>query len=538
MKTKYLLLLSVVSGLLLAASWPANGFTPLIFIALTPLLVIQQYLGNTGKKGMFWYTWLSFIIWNVLTTWWIWNSTKSGAIAAIVFNALFLSIVFQVYHISKIKLFNNKRGFAILIFYWISWEYFHTNWQLTWPWLILGNVFSSKPTWIQWYEYTGVFGGSFWVLLTNILLFRLALNIWQKRKFSAILSGTQALLIIAIPLIISEIMYHNYHEKKNPVEVVVIQPNIDPYTEEFNLPSSVVMKRILSLAEEKITDSTLYVVCPESTIQEGIWEENLYQSQSIRTIKSFIKKHPKISFVIGASTFRWLKPDEKRTNAARFYKDKLYYYAFNTAFQIDRSPYIQIHHKSKLTPGVERMPSWAILRPLEKYAINLGGIVGTLKDEDHPTIFTNDETGISVSPIICYESVFGEFTAKTVAKGANLIFVITNDGWWGDSPGYKQHFLFSILRAIETRRSVARSANTGISAFINQRGDVSQATPYAKQAVIRKNINANKKLTYYTKNGDYIARISSFIAALILLASVTRGILKKKNSLTSFFKNR
>ncbi len=531
MRRVHLLLLAVLSGLLAALAWPAHGFTPLIFVAFVPLMIVQHYLGEEKKRGMFWYSYFTFFIWNALTTWWIWNSTKAGAIAAIMLNALFMAIVFQVYHISKKKLFDNKRGFGILIFYWISWEYFHTNWDLTWPWLTLGNVFSSKHTWIQWYEYTGVFGGSLWVLWSNVLITQM-INYWkQKNHRATLLSAIGAALLIIIPIIFSEIKYYNYTEKINPMEVVVVQPNIDPYNEEYNLPPSVVMDRIIKLVNKKVTGNTLYVVCPESAMQEGIWEESLSRSQSIAYIKNYIKSHPKISFVIGASTFRWLKKDEPHTNAARKYRDNEYYYAFNTAFEIDSTPFIQIHHKSKLTPGVERMPSWTILKPLEKYAINLGGIVGTLKDENHPTVFTNKSTGIKVAPIICYESVYGEFTAKTVAIGANAIFVITNDGWWGDTPGYKQHFLFSVLRAIETRRSVARSANTGVSAFINQRGDVMQNTKYWKQAVIRQTINANNVITFYVKNGNYIARISGFISFFVFLVAITRGILRKKKSM-------
>jgi apolipoprotein N-acyltransferase len=197
---------------------------------------------------------------------------------------------------------------------------------------------------------------------------------------------------------------------------------------------------------------------------------------------------------------------------------------------IDSTENIQIHHKSKLTPGVENMPSLGIFKPLENLAINLGGTTGSLGIEKQPMIFT-DEIGTKVAPIICYESVYGEFVSNYISKGAQAIFVITNDGWWSDSPGHRQHFLFSILRAIETRRSIARSANTGISAFINQRGDVFQKTDYWVPAALRGTINLNDKMTYYTRNGDYIAHISGFISALLLLVAFTQGILKRKKKL-------
>jgi len=531
MKRIHLFSLSVFSGLLIAAAWPAHGFTPLIFIALVPLFFVQQWLVDNGKKGMFMYSALTFLVWNALTTWWIWNSTVSGALVAILLNSLLMAFVFQVFHISKKFLFGKRGGMWILIFYWISWEYFHMNWDLSWPWLTFGNVFASKHLWIQWYELSGVLGGTFWVILVNILVFDLIRDFKTATRTKTWIKAVLLILSIGLPISFSLFQYHHYKESGKSAEVVVVQPNIDPYTEEYKLPPAEIIQRSLSLARQAVTDSTDYVVFPESTIQGGIWEEEMRRSPSLKTLRDYIQEYPKLSMVIGASTFRWLKPNEKPGFAARLYKRGLYYYAFNTALFIDNSPYLQVHHKSKLTPGVEKMPSWAILRPLSRFAIDLGGIVGTLKEDNHTTIFTNPKTDAKIAPIICYESVYGDFVAKTIRKGAQVIFVITNDGWWGNTPGYKQHFLFSVLRAIESRRDVAQSANTGTSAFINQRGDILQSTAFWKEAVIKQTLHLNKKITYYVANGDSLARVSAFISVLILMASVVQGLLKRKQSL-------
>lgn len=530
MKTKYLLLLSILSGVLLSASWPANGFTPLIFIALVPLLFIQQYLGDSGKKGMFWYSWLAFLIWNVLTTWWIWNSTPGGALTAFILNSLFTAVVFQLYHLSKKKLFDNKRGMFILLFYWVTWEYFHMNWDLTWSWLNLGNVFASKHTWIQWYEFTGSLGGTVWVILANILVYNIISGLISKAKLNKIIiKGAQLAIVIALPIIFSLSIYYNYIEEKNPVDIIVVQPNIDPYNEQYSLSYNEIMNRNFELTFKLMNDSIDFVVFPESALQEDIWEKHIDRSISLRLIKKVITKYPNTAFVVGATTYKLVLFGEEKTNAARRFKVSLdYYYAYNTAILIEDKQEYQLHHKSKLTPGAEIMPSWGILKPIENLAIDLGGTTGTLGREDHPVSFVKTKDSIGVSPIICYESVYGEFVANSVKLGAGLIFVITNDGWWGNTPGYKQHFLFSVLRAIETRRSVARSANTGISAFINQRGDVLEETPYWETAVIKHTLNANYEQTYYTENGDYIARVSAFVSALLIIIAFTQGFLRKK----------
>jgi len=133
-----------------------------------------------------------------------------------------------------------------------------------------------------------------------------------------------------------------------------------------------------------------------------------------------------------------------------------------------------------------------------------------------------------IEPIICYESIFGEFCGEYVKKGAQVIFIITNDGWWGNTPGHKQHFDYGGLRAIENRRSIARSANTGISAFFDQRGNQFQRTEYWVQDVIFQKINLNSDLTFYSKMGDYPGRISSFITALLILVGIVNALKRRR----------
>ena len=137
---------------------------------------------------------------------------------------------------------------------------------------------------------------------------------------------------------------------------------------------------------------------------------------------------------------------------------------------IDTTDRFQLYHKSKLVVGVENMPFTHLFKPIEKLAINLGGTVGTIGTSKERTVFVRERDHLKVAAVICFESIFGEFCTKFVRNGAQLFFIITNDGWWKDTPGHKQHMAYARLRTIECRRSIARSANTGISAFINQRG--------------------------------------------------------------------
>ena len=218
--------------------------------------------------------------------------------------------------------------------------------------------------------------------------------------------------------------------------------------------------------------------------------------------------------------------EENDFAARKFYDADEYYYSYNTAFMIAEDNDIQWHQKSRLTPGVEMMPSWWFLRPIKNLAIDLGGTVGTLKTEDVATVLNFED--FKIAALICYESVFGGYVTEFVRNGADLLFVITNDGWWGNTPGHRQHFEMSKLRAIENRRSVARSANTGISGFINQRGDVLEQTNYWEPTALRNTLKTNEEMTFYSQYGDYIYRLASFIAVIVLCFSMVISISKKQ----------
>jgi apolipoprotein N-acyltransferase len=502
------------------------------------MLVVEDQVNRRPhefiKFSVLFYTYPGFLLWNLLTTWWIVNSTFIGALLAIVLNALFMSIVFQAFHWTRKKLNHPVAGYVALLAYWISLEYLHLNWDLNWPWLNLGNGFSAYYKWVQWYEYTGAIGGTLWVLVGNILVFS-GIKKMQNAKREATLRHSKFVvqysifffLWLAIPLILSLFIYKTYEEQKRPVNFVVVQPNIDPYSEQYNLPPPVVIGRIMELAAPALDSNVNFLVAPESAIQENMWENDLTSFTSIRMLKQAIAPYPKLNMLVGGSTFYQLKPGEPLQRWSRKFTDTdNHYNAYNAAILINSLDSLQLYHKSKLTPGVEILPSFKGFKWLENFAINLGGTVGSLGQDSIRKVYNTVNT-IPVGPAICYESIFGEFFAEFVRNGAQVMIIITNDGWWGNTAGHRQHNSFAHLRAIETRRSIARSANTGISAFIDQRGDPHQATAYWIPAVIKGAVNANNKLTFYVRHGDYIARFMSYLAGVFIISVIGMTIKQK-----------
>ena len=432
---------------------------------------------------------------------------------AVVSNALLMTITFQLFHFTRKKL-GTTLGYISLIVYWVSFEYFHMNWDLTWPWLTLGNGFASYANMVQWYEYTGVFGGSIWILISNIIVLQL---IYTSNKIKGF---TQLAILISIPLLISFGIYKTYTETNDPIEAVAVQPNIDPYNEKFGgISSDLQLAKILRLAEPLITAKTSLVVCPETALSESIWKDQLTNHPQINTIRKFIAPFPNLQYLTGLTLCEiYRKPAEHSATARKFPDGEDYYDVYNAAMQINRQDSMQLHYKSKLVPGVEKMPFPKLFGYLENFAIDLGGASGSLGSQEHPSVFSSQR--IIAAPVICYESVYGEYLSEYIRKGANVICIMTNDGWWKDTPGHRQHCQYARLRAIEERRSIVRSANTGTSCFINQLGEISQATEWWFPTAIKANINLNNKITFYGMHGDYLAKISMGIAILVLAYSI------------------
>lgn len=522
--------LAALSGILFTLAWPEKGVAPFIFIAFVPLLFIsyQHKIEGRSTLQITLFAYIAFLIWNALTTYWVYFSSEVGGIAAVVILSLFFATVYTAFQFTY-KLLPGQWGLLTLPVYWIAFEKFHLWWDLSWPWLTVGNVFSEYYTWVQWYEFTGVFGGTLWVFAINILVFLAIKSYKEKSQMRGWQYSSAVLGLVAIPVILSLNRYSAYVEKSDPVDIVVVQPNIDPYKEKFRRGTEAKQNdKFIALARQKMDTKVDYLVGPETSLAGGIEERYINSDSEIIKLRKLLRKYPQAALVTGASTVKFYESWEIPSSTATKSKNgKFSFDDYNTALYIDTSQTILYSHKAKLVPGVERMPLAGKLGFIEDLAIDMGGASGSLGYDTIQMVFPNRNKKFCVAPSICYESVYGEYMGAFINKGANVMFIITNDGWWGNTPGHRQHCSYARLRAIESRRSIARSANTGISCFVNQRGDISQATEYWVPAVIRQTINANSELTFYTKHGDYIAAIFTWITIMLLPALIVLQLVRK-----------
>ena len=528
---KYLLL-TLISAMLLSVSWPTYGVPFFIFFALVPLLMMEHGISKFSQYKrkswmVFGLSYLCFIIWNIVTTGWLYGSKNpdgSHSLLAVLFpvliNSLLYSLVFQCYHWYK-NAQGTYWGLAFFVAIWMSFEKFHLNWELTWPWLNLGNVFSDYPKIIQWYDTLGATGGSFWILLINVLIFY-TVRIWEagRKRKSLIINSLIIVLLIGFPMIISLVKYNQFNEKSiGEVNVLMLQPDLNPYGEKYSKDSITILKELLALAENNSKGKIDYYIAPETAIpgRGSISETAFEKSELLNNVKSFLTKHPGSVFATGISSHRYFLDKNNLPKDAYAINDRMWVESYNSAVQIIPNHKVAVYHKGKLVPGVEIFPYMNVLKPLLGDAmLNLGGTVASLGTDKERTAFSNPFNKGKLAPIICYESIYGEFTTEYVKKGANFLAIMTNDSWWGVTEGHKQLLSYAKLRAIETRREIARAANSGISAHINAKGEILEDTFYGDKTALFAKINLYDGETFYVRSGDFLSRISMFSLGFLL----------------------
>lgn len=521
--------LSVVSGLLLGVSWvEITGFFPLVFIGLVPFLILENQIleKNLSAAKVYVHAFVIFSIFNIVTTWWIYHATLSGALMAFFFSAILVAFPFWFFHLTR-KYVGNKEGYIAFVVNILAFEWLDYNWPLSHPWLPFGNVFASMPDAVQWYEFTGVTGGSLWVVLVNLLIYFAYTHYQRTKKWESISRYIAPLAaLVLVPIIGSFILKQTVSlgEDNKKIEIVLSQPNIDPYQKfDGGLSSNQQAERMLEITEAVITPTTKLVVTPETALSSSLEESMINYSDEVGSLKRFLRRYPQAYVLTGASTHAFF--DKKHSIASRELSSGGFWEAYNSTLLIDTSGLLDTYHKMKLVLGVETLPFQFITKPLESM-FDLGGTSGSLGREKAPKNF--DVSGTLVAPTICYESIYGEFIGKFCAQGAKIIAVSTNDAWWYDTPGYKQLLAYTRLRAIENRKWIARSANTGISCFINPKGEIVEKTNWEETTAIAMNVPEMDRITFYSKHGDYLGRIALFIAPLLILFSFVRRFKNKE----------
>ncbi len=508
-------LFSLLSALLLSLPWLVDGVSLLVLVGLAPLLVLQRQ----RVKRFLWWAALTFVLWIAMSCFWVGFATPLAFAMVPVVGMTFMFVPFALWH----KLTRSAAPvvkWTLLITLWLVMEAAYSYGDISFPWLTLGNGFARGVELVQWYSITGVFGGSLWALISNVVLSWVLCELLKgQRNMRAVAVW---MVVVVVPVGVSLGMWWGFEEnqrEQDEIKVAILQPNIDPYGEKFSSLSQSAQTDIMLDLAGSLSGTPDYYVAPETALS-SLWLHQSQVDEQVNKIREFITQYnPSAEMVIGASTYRLMDIDEQpdyNSHPIRSGTQMRHFKGYNSALWIDSSEVVDIYHKAKLVVGAELLPYPAFFNGISNLInLDLGGFSGNLARS------TQREVYDGIGTAICYEALYSEFCTEYIKRGARALFVISNDGWWGDTPGYHGLFHISRLRAIENRRWIARSANTGISGIIDPQGRVIETLGWDERGAIEGVIYARADRTFYSVWGDVVIRISFYVMMLMLLSLVT-----------------
>ena len=510
----------LVAGLLLGLSFSPVNLAPLAIVGFAMLFQITE--SCSSARQVMYVTYPGLLLWNVVTTYWLTFATLGGGIAAILANAVLMTIPLALYR--KVRPADGSVWFKAILAaaFWVSYEMLHLQWDLAWPWLVAGNAFANFPILVQYISVTGSLGISFWIVAGAVA----ALHARTHPK-------TAAVLIFVMPVVSLGIWALYTPPASETVEIVVAQPNYDSYLHNSGYDDTrVALEELIALSDSLRTPLTRAVFWPENAVMDYVHLGTDYYPVD-RLVE--VSRSWNTPIITGATIYKYYTAHNAPV-VHRISNFDVRFNVYNSAAGFFPDGAVILYEKAKLVPIVERFPFVDFLGRFENPWVDWGRIsgygrgsevrnypirmenfegAGAITDslsgigiDDHRDLNTAQFRQILAPGLVCYDSVFPDWVRRFVLDGAGFVAIITNDGWWGNTSGHLQHFDFARLRAIETRRTVVRSANNGISGMILADGSVHSRTQYWERTALRLDVPVSDHLTIYTRFGDWLGWLS------------------------------
>ena len=528
---QYLVLLSLSSAVILSLSFPPFQLGVFACVALVPFLIVSDSIESYWR--FFRYAYFTFFVFSLLALYWVGGFTHGkdpylmiAGVALYLWEPLVLSIPAMVYFFVKKRL-KSKYSVLAFPFIWITMEWLYALGELAFPWLTLGNTQTYNLEKIQFADITGVYGISLWILVINVLVYFLVKEVQSgiKDKNRYYLAAV-ILIVYLLPNFywVDEKSFQN--SDGNKINVGIVQPNIDPWDKWEGANTFLgrwrQSKQYLELIGKHINKNIDLVVLPESAILLNL-PAHYEQMQEFKTVIDSMN----VSVISGYVRVQYYEPDNAPLTSSVIKGTNIRYDSFNSIMFVEPvTKEVQTYSKMRLVPFAERIP-YANKVPFLIEPLRWGVGISNWGLASDSTVFESRKFNSKFLSMVCYESIFPEFIAHFVDKGAEFLVFITNDSWWGNTSGARQHNQYSIIRAIENRRWVVRCANGGISSFVDPLGRMYDQTQMYTQAYISHQIEPLKTKTFYSNHGDWIARICASITAVIFLFSIGYGLYRK-----------
>lgn len=522
------LVLAGASGLFLPLSFPKSDLGLLAWIALVPL---HWALDGKTKAQAFWIGWLSgTIAFTGMMAWVVTAMNTYGKVPLVISYGLmllltvYLGLYVGLYSAGAVWFRTLIPRYGLFAFpcLWVTLELIRTYVLSGLPWGLLGYSQYRQIEIIQIADHMGVYGVSFLIVLVNVALaefiawlmpllrgFRPARLPWALITMAALVVTLSWQYGLAT---LSETPFSDI--PRSSISVGVVQPNVDQAVKWDTAYREETLARFDRLTEQ-LGRTTDLVIWPEAATPFVFEREPVYQLQLI------------------ALANRTQAPILFGSPALRFYPDRKPY-LLNSAYLL--SPNGQVlgrYDKQHLVPFGEYIPfKSSLLFFLDKLVEGIGDFeAGTgptvLTLTPKPRSAATSAAGAAARPVqfgvaICYEVIFPNLVREFAANGAEFLVTVTNDAWFGASSAASQHFSMVVFRAVENHLSFARSANTGISGFIDPFGRIAEATPIFTEQAVKATIQVWRPHTFYSRYGDVFAYGCAIICALLVLFGLFR----------------
>jgi apolipoprotein N-acyltransferase len=498
------LLAVAASGLMLAAALPKLNMTFLLWVGLIPFLWTLQ--GVQGRKA-FIVGYVNGLVQNLVMLYWIIHVTVIYGKLPLPVGGIILLLLAGYLSLYRgfwalLYTWGERRGLAgywwgpVL---WVSLEFVEIYMITGFPWMLLGYGFQQSPYFIQIVDITGVFGLAALIVIVNIGLYQLLLG-WADGR----LVFRPAL--VALVCVIACLSY-GY----------------------VRLPE---VQRLMAQSP------TMNVAVVQGNIEQGKKWDPKFQSETIKiygdlTLKASLEKPQLVVWPETAVPFFFLRDKTLSPKVAEIARKSDSYLLFGSpAFEIAPAgesffnrafllsgdgDIVGYYDKAHLVPYGEYVP----LRRFFPFIGKMVPMVGDFVEGPPGRVLSMPEANLGT--LICFESIFPDLSRAMVENGANILVNITNDAWFGRTSAPYQHLAMSVTRAVENRVSLARAANTGISALAAPDGSIIWQSELYTTAAHTAPVPLLSGGSFYTRHGDVFAWLSCGLAILGLAGGLTLG---------------
>jgi len=496
---------SLLSGVLLGVSfpsYPAIRLELLAWVALVPLLISLRSVESASE--LFRRACITMLLFCVISLWWVTLATLPGGILTILAQACFMTLPLFAFYLLK-KMVTYFFALFSLPFIWVAWEWAYMQQEFSLGWLTLGNSQANLNFMIQYADITGVWGISFWLLWFNVLAVLVLIGSRREALRSLLLMAVMVLL----PLLYSMLLFSRDgadSRAEGQLRVTLVQPNIDPHGKWVRSNSVDIMERYYRMSKIAVRDNRPdLVIWPETAIPFSIFDSDyLFDLQLLQ-----------------GALRQWQVPLLTGFVDVVHSGEGGHGEAYNASMLLEPGNGVPwIYHKMHLVPFAERVPYVEYFPWLGNATFSLSGIRGWGKGGDASVMKLSSSHGkIVIANIICYESIFPSFVTEFVRKGARMLTLVTNDGWYGTSYAPYQHLAIGRLRCIENRRAMARCANTGLTVVLDKFGRTIADIPWWEEQTLTADVPLESTLTFYTCNTDLLPKATVLISVLLLLVA-------------------